>query len=297
MPRLGPGRGGAVVAQGLGNGMEQADRRLRGSFALADDIAAAAAAGALGGAGPIAISPSGLIGPLFEIVRVRRIHPDQFSAIAFASPAAAAIDAALSRGSPSGLGRRDRLGVFPLALLDAEGQPTEDWQLWCMRADQAAKHAGFPDSTAAAIIGALGELVDNVFRHSGAPATGLAGFAARPGTFEVVIGDGGAGVLETLRQNPDHASLPDAGAALRLAVTDGESRFGRDSGSGFGMGQMFRALASHDGHLRFRSGDHALEVTGHSPSLQGRVELGHKASLPGLTVSVLCRTAAADCPI
>lgn len=36
-------------------------------------------------------------------------------------------------------------------------------------------------------------------------------------------------------------------------------RFGRDSGCGFGMGQMFRALANHDGDLRFRSDDHALE--------------------------------------
>ena len=65
-------------------------------------------------------------------------------------------------------------------------------------------------------------------------------------------------------------------------------RFGRDSGSGFGMGQMFRALANHDGDLRFRSDDHALEVRGHSPSLQGRVQLRQKAALPGLTISVVC---------
>ena len=36
--------------------------------------------------------------------------------------------------------------------------------------------------------------------------------------------------------------------------------------------------------------DHALAVRGHSPTLQGCVELGHKAQLIGLTISVLCRT-------
>lgn len=277
--------------------MGEGGSHLPGSFATADDVVGAAAAGLLGRAGPLTVLRSGQIGPLFEVARAREAFPSQFSSVSFASPVAAAIDAALSRGSTSGTGRGSRVGVFPLSLLGAEWRRTEAWLLWAMRADQAATNAGFDGHAAAAIVAAMGEFADNVFRHSRAPATGLVGFAARSGAFEVVVGDGGAGVLETLRQNPEHSSIADAGAALRVAVTDGETRFGRGSGSGFGMGQMFRALASHDGHLRFRSGDHALEVAGHGPSLQGRVELGHKAVLPGLTVSVLCRTAApADPP-
>jgi hypothetical protein len=54
------------------------------------------------------------------------------------------------------------------------------------------------------------------------------------------------------------------------------------------MGQMFRALANHDGALRFRSEDHALAIQGHGPSMQGSVELGQKARLGGLTISVRC---------
>jgi hypothetical protein len=132
----------------------------------------------------------------------------------------------------------------------------------------------------------MGELQDNVFRHSRKPETGLAAYAATVGAFEIVVADSGVGVLASLRDCNDYADLRDAGAALTAAVDDGNSRFGRASGNGFGMGQMFRALANHDGDLRFRSDDHALTVRGHSPSLQGHVELGHKARL---TISVLCR--------
>ena len=104
------------------------------------------------------------------------------------------------------------------------------------------------------------------------------------------MSDAGIGVLASLRTSPDYVYLQDAGEALKVAVEDGNSRLGRACGNGFGIGQMFRALANHDGELRFRSGDHALAVRGHSPTLQGCVEIGHKAQLIGLTISVLCRT-------
>jgi hypothetical protein len=273
----------------MGDGAS-AGQALVGDFDGADDLLGAAQLGSLAALGPVLVEKSGRIGPLFEIIRAREACPDAFSDVSFRSPVVSAIEAARTESCASGLSRGARFGVFPLALLPHTGDLTDAWKLWASRADQAAKTAGFPDLVAAEIIGALGELRDNVFRHSRACASGLVAFAAATGTFEVVVSDGGVGVLSTLREHVDYAAVEDAGTALRLAVAEGESRFGRSSGAGFGMGQMFRALAGHDGDLRFRSGDHALEVRGHSPSLAGRVELRQKAALPGLTVSVLCRT-------
>ncbi|MBB4370974.1 catechol 2,3-dioxygenase-like lactoylglutathione lyase family enzyme [Bradyrhizobium sp. cir1] len=263
--------------------------RLTGDFDAADELLFAAQSGALGGLGPIRVQRSGQIGPLVELVRARRRYPEAYASVVLEAPFVATIDAALDGDAVAGTERNAQAGVFPLQRLGADGARWDLWQLWASRADQAALTAGFPAQIAAEIVGALGELQDNVFRHSEAAHTGLVAFAARPGAFEVVVSDSGTGVLASLRSHADYAGIEDAGMALKVAVADGESRFGRDSGCGFGMGQMFRALANHDGDLRFRSDDHALEVRGHSPSLQGRVQLRQKTPLPGLTVSVLCR--------
>ena len=264
---------------------------LIGDFDAADELLFAAESGGLRSLGPIRVQRSGLIGPLVELVRARQRHPDAFASVVLETPFVATIVAALDRDTVAGTEKNAQAGVFPLHRLGADGERSDLWQHWASRADQAALAAGFPAQIAAEIVGALGELQDNVFRHSEGARTGLVAFAARPGTFEVVVSDNGIGVLASLHSHANYAGIEDAGAALKVAVADGESRFGRDSGCGFGMGQMFRVLTNHDGDLRFRSDDHALEIRGHSPSLQGRVQLRQKAPLPGLTVSVLCRPA------
>lgn len=268
---------------------EKPQETLVGDFDAADELLFVAATGDLRSLGVIRVQRSGQIGPLVELIRARQRYPEEFASVVFESPFVATIEAALNRNTVKGTEKNAQVGVFPLQQLDADGARSDLWQLWASRADQAALAAGFPAQIAAEVVGALGELQDNVFRHSEAARTGLVAFAARPGTFEVVVSDSGIGVLASLRSHSDYATIEDAGMALKVAVADGESRSGRNSGCGFGMGQMFRALANHDGDLRFRSDDHAVEVRGHSPSLQGRVQLRQKAPLPGLTISVLCR--------
>ena len=270
---------------------KESGETLVGDFDAADELLFAAANSELPDLGLVRVQRSGQIGPLVELVRGRRRYPEAFASVALEAPFVAIIEAALDHDVVTGTAKNAQAGVFPLRRLGADGERSDLWQLWASRADQAVLAAGFPARVAAEIVGALGELQDNVFRHSEASRTGLVAFAARPGSFEVVVSDGGVGVLTSLRSHPDYLGLDDAGMALKVAVADGQSRFGRDSGCGFGMGQMFRALANHDGDLRFRSDDHALEVRGHSPSLQGRIQLRQKAALPGLTVSVLCRPA------
>jgi hypothetical protein len=262
---------------------------LIGDFVAADDLLLAAQSGELSSLGPVRVTRSGRIGPLVELFMARNAAPEQFAAITLEAPFAATIEKAMAHDQICGAEYHARAGVFPLRRHAPEGDGADQWSLWASRAEQAAVAAGFPKPIAAGVIGAMGELQDNVFRHSQKPDTGLAAYAATVGAFEIVVADSGVGVLASLRECPDYADLRDAGAAIKVAVEDGNSRFGHARGDGFGMGQMFRALANHDGELRFRSDDHALAVRGHSPSLQGHVELGHKARLTGLTISVLCR--------
>jgi hypothetical protein len=279
-----PGRGALVREP------QETDRELVGDFAGADDLLWAAGSGRLRALGRLRVTHSGRIGPLIEIMFARRSDPGPFAEVMLLAPFIAVVERAMTRGDIAGGQYRARAGVFPLRRYAVDGDGADQWSLWASRAEQAAVANGFPRLVAAGIVGAMGELQDNVFRHSHKPETGLAAYAVMPGAFEIVVADAGIGVRASLRECPDYASLPDAGVALQVAVADGNSRFGRDSGGGFGMGQIFRALANHDGELRFRSDDHALTVRGHSPSLQGHVELGHKARLTGLTISVLCRT-------
>lgn len=260
-----------------------------GDFAGADDLLWSAQNDELQAAGNVLFSRSGRIGPLIELAMALRMHPSAYTSVVVEAPFAKLVETAMAAASISGSARGARLGVFPLRRLASSGEATDEWNLWSSRADQAAMSAGFPKQVAAEIVGAVGELQDNVFRHSSAYESGVVAFAAQQNQFEVVVGDAGIGVLASLQQCPDYVGIEDAGAALKIALMDGESRFGRTSGCGFGMGQMFRALANHDGELRFRSGDHALQISGHSPSLQGHLELLHKAFLPGMTISVLCR--------
>lgn len=264
-------------------------KSLVGDFAGTDELLALAQAGSLKGIGPVRVVRAGRIGPLIELASARSVYPESYTGITADAPFATDLERAIMARTACGSQYGSRFGVFPLVDLGADGDPTDEWTLWFSRADQAAQVAGFAPKTAAEIMGAFGELQDNVFRHSRGYATGLVAYAVTPEGFEFVVSDRGIGVLESLRSHPDHADLRDAGAALRRAMANGETRFGRDSGCGLGIGQIFRALANHDGDLRFRSDDHVLEVEGDSPSLQGQVEVRHKAALPGFTVSVLCR--------
>lgn len=158
---------------------------------------------------------------------------------------------------------------------------------FCMAARQAASMVGFPARIAQQLAAAIGELHSNIYEHSGAPGTGLLVFRAGLNSFEFVVADHGAGILETLRSCPEYARVRDHGNALMLALTDGVSRHGPHTGHGFGFRPIFRGLANIRGFLRFRSGDHALILDGTGPSLT-TAKPAQKAMLPGFVVSITC---------
>jgi anti-sigma regulatory factor (Ser/Thr protein kinase) len=264
---------------------DDGDLTLSADFPTVDDLLSAAQDGTLTKSKKVTLLPAGRIGPLVEIHLASLLWPNLFDLVSINIPFARLVLAALEDGALSGAQFNSRMGVIPLRPGLNEG---EEWIMWCHRAEQAAAAVGFTKGFAASVVGAMIELQENIYVHSQRPETGLVAYGASQGGFEIVVADRGIGVLASLQQNEAYHNIRDAGEALKIAVRDGTSRFGKDSGRGYGMGQMFRALANHDGELRFRSDDYALLVRGHSPTLTGTIELRQKACLPGLTISVRC---------
>lgn len=268
---------------------EGKQRRIDATFEAADDLLWQAVAGRLPQLPPLTLARSGLIGPLIELAIARLATPDAYRGVTIEPPIFHQVEHALCDGAVSGAGAHDRAGVFPLSRFDlSAGADNALWDQWIKHAENAGVTAGLPRSLVTGLMGAIGELQDNVFEHSGRPASGLLAYGAGNGAFELVVADAGRGVLASLRENPEFAHLSDSGAALRVAASDGASRYARSTGHGYGIGQLFRALAHHAAELRFRSGDHALRLCGDAPSLTGQVELAQKAWLDGLVVSVRC---------
>lgn len=267
-------------------GEEKSDA-LAATFDVADDLLWQAEAGRLARRGTITVVRSGQIGPLVELALAARATPAEYASISVTPPFFNQVLLALTTGRISGGGARDIAGVFPLAQLDPVADDSR-WQQWASHAENAAVKSGLPRGLVSGLMGALGELQENVYQHSDRPETGLVAYAAANGSFEFVVADAGVGVLASLQQNPEFAELADSGEALRVAVSDGASRHGRASGRGYGIGQLFRALAHDSAELRFRSGDHALRLWGDAPSLSGQFEVAQKARLDGLIVTVRC---------
>ena len=266
------------------------NRLVNATFEAADDLLWQAVAGRLPLLPPVTLVRSGLVGPLVEIAIGRIATPEAYRGIVFKPPMFHQIERALAHGTISGAAARDRAGVFPLRRFDPSNSDADNlvWDQWAKHAENAALAAGLPRDLAAGLMGALGELQDNVLEHSGRPDSGLVAYGASTDAFEFVVADAGRGVLASLRENPEFTHLADCGAALRVAASDGASRHVYSTGRGYGISQLFRALAHDAAELRFRSGDHSLRLWGDAPSLTGHVEIVQKAWLDGLTITVRC---------
>lgn len=269
---------------------EGAPQRVTATFEAADDLLWQAVAGRLPKLGALTLARSGRIGPLVELAMATAALPDAYCGVLVEPPVFHQVERGLRHGAISGAGAGDRAGVFPLSRLDPPGEDAARfaWDQWAKHAENAAVAAGLGKGLVSGLMGALGELQDNVFEHCGRPRTGVIAYAASDGAFEFVVADAGRGVLASLRENPEFGGLADSGTALLAAASDGASRYARRTGHGYGIGQLFRALAHDAAELRFRSGDHALRLWGDAPSLTGQMELAQKAWLDGLTISVRC---------
>lgn len=254
------------------------------TFAALDGIAFAAARDRLG-ALPEYVARD--LGPLIEMIQLARtgLLPPPSSApwlrlngteTLLRAAAGGSERWSSSHGSRSGFLRCDAL----------QAEPTR-WTSFKLEAHKAALAAGFHSQAVNRLMGAMGEIADNVLEHSESPATGFVVFASRSGSFEFVVADDGIGALASLRSNPEYAHLVDEGDALQCALTDGESRFGRAAQRGTGFTTLFRSLVNMNASLRFRSGDHALGMHGKSPTLVN-AHVARKPRAAGFMVAVHC---------
>ena len=119
---------------------------------------------------PLTLARSGLIGPLVELAIARTAKPDAYRGVTIEPPIFHQVDQALADGAISGTGARDRAGVFPLSRFDlTTGADNALWDQWAKHAENAAVAGGLPRSLVIGLIGAIGELQNNVFEHSGRP--------------------------------------------------------------------------------------------------------------------------------
>jgi len=162
------------------------------------------------------------------------------------------------------------------------------WVGFGLAVQRAATAAGFHHQIAGQFVGAIEEMVSNVYEHSGAPSTGTVVFRAGSDGFEFVVADDGIGVLKSLRSCADYRTVTDHGAALRLALRDGVSRFGPAAKRGNGFRPIFVGLANLSGSLRFRSGDHALVIDGQRIDEMSAMT-AQKPRFNGFLASVSCR--------
>lgn len=264
------------------------ERSFGASFGAVDDIVWAANTRGLPASDSISLASSDRLGPIVELAMACRTWPERFGRVRCTGTAAESVCTALYDGRISGGGYGENLGVLPMSRDESTRPGGDRYEQWLLRFQTATAQAGFHKPFARQLAGALGELADNVFEHSESDSVALAGFWVSAQSVEFVIADSGIGVLNSLRQNSAYAHLKDAGQALEAIVHRGASRFPAETGRGQGIKQFLRALAGQNGHLRFRSSDHALTLCGDLAVGVGTLKVSGKAELPGLTISVQC---------
>ncbi len=234
------------------------------------------------------------LGPLIELGMLDRMHVNSgaaFAALPEATVAAPLVGALLQRVD-RGNGRYHQVHLERLgAVLTNRNPRVEDqveWLQFCRKAQEAAEFAALPKILAQGLVGALRELEENIHLHSQRSHDGIVAFRSTADEFEFVVADSGIGVLQGLRGASRYADLTDAGAALKTALSDGQSRLlDEDPNRGFGFHDLFVSLANLNGELRFRSDDHALTIDGSGPALP-QARLAQKARLQGFVISIVC---------
>ena len=180
----------------------------------------------------------------------------------------------------------NEMAGFVTALRRAHNGSDAFWDSFLFSMFKAMKAARFPSLFSRGLVGALDEMQSNIHEHSNASDTGLIAYRVDLQKIEWTVADRGIGVLTGLRTGA-FPSLKDSGEALKIALSDGYSRFGAAEGRGYGFKELFKALSARHGTLRFRSDDQVLTMSGLSPVLS-RACLQQRAHISGLSVTVVC---------
>ena len=176
------------------------------------------------------------------------------------------------------------IGVVPTWRTPYKNGDTH-WDAFMLAMHKAMLAARFPSLFSRGLVGAMDEMQNNVHDHSDGIDSGLVTYRVNADRIEWVVADRGIGVLAGLKSGA-FPSLTDSGEALKVALTDGRSRFGIRKGRGYGFRELFKALSARHGSLRFRTGDQALTIAGKSPALS-LARLQQRANVSGFCVTVV----------
>lgn len=144
----------------------------------------------------------------------------------------------------------------------AEEVDDPHWIAFCQRLMNAGLRAGLSKKFSQGLVGTMEEMMSNIIEHSECARSGIVGYRWTLEEFEYVVADSGIGVMTSLLKHPDYSWIEDAGEALEVAVSDGESRYGKAAHRGTGFHHLLYNIASRDIYLRFRSGDHCYSIDG-----------------------------------
>jgi anti-sigma regulatory factor (Ser/Thr protein kinase) len=259
------------------------------TFSVVDDLVGAFMRRRLGSTGPEAAYTAGRIGPLIELffqANAHRFEQLQNSAwIDFVTNAD--LGAALLSGNSSWLDATRRRGLLRTVFNPQAKEQDIARTGFLIAARRAAEAIGFSIAFAQSMAAAMREMESNVYEHSAENETGVVAYYADRSAFEFVVADAGVGVLATLRDAPEYKNLSDHGLAIHAALQEGTSRYGPGANRGRGFRDLFLGLANLNANLRFRSGDHALTISGPTPTLK-TAELAQKSYFQGFLVSVRC---------
>jgi anti-sigma regulatory factor (Ser/Thr protein kinase) len=186
---------------------------------------------------------------------------------------------------------RRTIGARPAEfyLIGAEAElESDDWKAFTIRFARSAQGVGLDKTVAGGLRGALKEMTDNAILHAQTDAPILIGYRVFDGFAQFCVADVGIGVLDSLRSCPDFSYLRFDHEAIKEALRDGVSRFGRNQG-GTGFREIFKALAEQWGLLRFRSGEGCVTMDGTDLDADHCSE-DFVPRLPGFQVTVSCRT-------
>ncbi len=228
------------------------------------------------------MAPSTSLGAVVELIRFAADHDGEIDYAP--SHETDAIERCLKTRRPVFLDGQNT-GVVAARREKYKGGDTY-WDAFLFAMHKANLAAGFPSKFSSGLVGAMDEMQNNIHDHSDAVDTGVIAYRVTPQSVEWVVADRGIGVLKGL-QDGAYPSLQDAGEGLKIALADGGSRFGPGKGRGYGFRELFKALATRQGTLRFRSDNQVLTITGMSPTLS-RARLQQRARVSGFSLTVVC---------
>lgn len=139
------------------------------------------------------------------------------------------------------------------------------FMLFQERFKTALRQRGAPSDLAHALVGAFAEMASNAAEHASAPIPPVASFDTRTERWCFSVTDVGCGIIESLKRNPEHATVADGRKALGLALQHGVSGTGKP-GRGTGFTTLFKSLIDRRCTVRFRSAGVAAASTATSPT-------------------------------